>query len=134
MHAETVLLVDHGERKIVEYDLLLEQRMRADQHMNVAGGEPFEHVGALAPAFAAGEDCDVDADRRCERRNRVVVLPRQQLGRRHQRGLAAAFDHGRGRKQRHHRLPRTDVALQQSQHPFGLGEIGDNFGDRARLG
>jgi len=32
------------------------------------------------------------------------MLPRQEFGRRHQRRLAAAFNHGRGRKQGHDSL------------------------------
>ena len=63
----------------------------------------------------------------------LKMLARQDFGRRHQRRLAAAFDHGRGGEQRHHGLAGADVALQQPQHAFGLGEIGDDVGDRARL-
>ena len=133
MHAEAVLLVDDGEREIAKLDLLLEQRMRADQQVDVAEGEPLENVVALAAALAAGEDSDVDPGRGCQRRDGVEMLPRQDLGRRHQRGLTAAFDHGRGSKQRHHGLAGADVALQQPQHAFGLGQIGDDVLDRARL-
>ena len=61
------------------------------------------------------------------------MLAREDFGRRHQRGLPAASIDGRGREQRHHGLARADVALQQAQHAFGLGEIGDDLGDRARL-
>ena len=133
MHAEAVLLVDDGEREIAERDVLLEQRVGADQQIDVAEREPFEQFVALAAALAAGEDRDRDAGRGGERRDGVEMLARQDFGRRHQRGLAAAFDHGRGGEQRHHGLARADVALQQAQHALGLGEIGDDVGDRARL-
>ena len=42
MHAEAVLLVDDREREIAERDLVLEQRMGADQEIDLAGGEPRE--------------------------------------------------------------------------------------------
>ena len=89
-------------------------------------------VAAFAAALAAGEDRDLDAGRRGERRDGGVVLARQDFGRRHQRRLPAAFDDGRGGEQRHHGLAGADVALQQPQHPLGLGEIVGDFLDRAR--
>ena len=39
MHAEAVLLVDDGEREIAERDLVLEQRVGADDEIDLAGGE-----------------------------------------------------------------------------------------------
>ena len=39
MHAEAVLLVDDGQRQIVERDLVLEQRVGADDEIDLAGGE-----------------------------------------------------------------------------------------------
>ena len=62
-----------------------------------------------------------------------VVLLRQHLGGRHQRGLRAGLDgaeHGAGGDQR---LARADIALQQAQHPAGCGEVGVDFGDRGEL-
>ena len=107
--------------------------MGADQHVSVAEREPRQDVGALASAFAAGENRDIHADGGGERRDGVEMLARQDFGRRHQCRLAAAFDHGRGGQQRHHGLAGADIALQQPQHAFGLGEIGDDLGDGARL-
>ena len=133
MHAEAMLLVDDRQREVAERDLLLEQRVGADQQIDLADGEPFEHLGALAAALAAGQDRDRDAGRGGERRDRVEMLARQDLGRRHQRGLAAGLDHGGGGEQRHHGLARADVALQQPQHALGLGEIGDDLVDGALL-
>ncbi len=61
MHAEAVLLVDDGEREILEHHLVLEQRMGADQNVDVARGEAGEALGALLAALAAGEDFGADA-------------------------------------------------------------------------
>ncbi len=57
------------------------------------------------------------------------MLPRQNLGRRHQRRLPAGLDHVRGSEQRHHGLARADIALEQPEHTGGLREIGDDVGD-----
>ena len=48
VHAEAMLLVDDREREIAERDLVLEQRMGADQQIEFAGFEPRQDVGALA--------------------------------------------------------------------------------------
>ena len=55
-----------------------------------------------------------------ERRDGGEMLARQDFGRRHQRGLPAGLDHGRGGEQRHHGLAGADVALQQPQHALRL--------------
>ena len=104
VHSEPMLLVDHGEREVPKFDLLLEQRMGADEHMGVAEDELFQDILAFASALASGQDSDIDPGRRRQRRYGVEMLPRQEFGRCHQRGLAAAFDHGRGGKQGHHGL------------------------------
>ncbi len=61
------------------------------------------------------------------------MLTREELRRRHERRLAAGFDHGRGREQGNERLAGADVAMQEPQHAVGLREIGDNVGHRALL-
>ncbi len=44
MHAEAVLFVDDGERQIVERDLVLKERVGADQQIDVAEREPVENA------------------------------------------------------------------------------------------
>ena len=61
------------------------------------------------------------------------MLPRQNLGRRHERRLAAGLDHMRGGKKRHHGLAGADVALEEAKHALRLRQIGDDVGDRACL-
>ena len=48
VHAEAVLLVDDGQRQVVEVDAFLEQRMRADDDVDRAAGEAVEDLVALA--------------------------------------------------------------------------------------
>ena len=124
MHAEPVLLVDHREREVAERDLLLKQRMGADEKIDLAPREPVEHLGALAPALASCEDRDAHARRLGQRRDRFQMLAREDFGRRHQRGLAARLDHGGAGEQRHHRFAGADIALQQPQHALRSCEVG----------
>ena len=133
VHAEAMLLVDDGEREIAECDLVLEQRVGADQQIDLAECEAVERVGALLAAFAAGQDRDANAGLLGQRRDGGEMLARQDFGRRHQRGLAAGLDHGRGGEQRHHGLAGADVALQQPDHAVRLRQIGDDVVDGAAL-
>ena len=89
---------------------------------------PSRIIGALAAFLAAGEDCRLQAGPRGERGDGREMLAGQDLGRRHQRRLAAGFGGARHGEQPDHRLARADVALQQAQHPLGLGKVGMDFG------
>ena len=133
VHAEAVLLVDDGEREIAERDLLLEQRVGADQEIDLAEREPVERLAALAAALAAGEDGDPDAGLLGQRRDGGEMLAGEDFGRRHQRRLPPGLDHGRGGQQRHHGLAGADVALQQPHHALRPRQIGDDVVDGARL-
>ena len=98
----------------------LEQRMRADENVDlasrracediIAGGLPFSR-----PVSRAMRRPDVAAELRQGR----LMLARQDFGRRHQRALSAALDGRCEGKQRDHRLSGADIALQEAQHPLG---------------
>ena len=68
-----------------------------------------------------------------ERGDGLDVLARQNFRRRHQGGLFAGLGHGGRSQQRHHRLARSDIALQQPQHPDRLAQILDDGGNRLAL-
>ena len=66
--AEAVLLVDDGEAEVVEGDVLLEERVGADEDGDLAGRERGELAGALGALVAAGQDVEPDAGGLGERR------------------------------------------------------------------
>ena len=88
VHAEAVLLVDDGEGEVAEDDVRLEQRVRADDDVDVAAGEALEQFLARAALLAPGEQPDAQPGLVGERRDRFQVLARQHFRRRHQRRLA----------------------------------------------
>ena len=133
VHAEAVLLVDDGEREIVEGNVLLEQGMGAEQEIDVAEGEPVEDFLARRSALAAGEDGDMQARRFGQRLDGVEVLAGEDFGRRHEGGLPAGLDHGRRRQQRHHGLAGADIALQQPQHALRQRQVVDDVVERFLL-
>ena len=118
---------------IAEFDLVLEQRMGADQKIELARRKARQDLGAFLAAFAAGEDRKPQPGNFGERRHGLVMLAREDLGRRHQGGLPPGLDHGRGGEQRHHGFAGADVTLEETQHPFGLGQVGVDLLDRACL-
>ena len=66
-------------------------------------------------------------------RKAIVVLPREDFGRRHQGALTAGLDDARHGERRDDRLAGSDVALHKPQHAFVRGEIGADFVERALL-
>ena len=96
MHAEAVLLVDNGKRKVVKGDVLLKQRMRADQKIDIAERKTIEDLFSCGPALAAGEDGGADAGGFGERCNGREMLTGKDFGRCHEGCLAAGFDDGGG--------------------------------------
>jgi hypothetical protein len=107
--------------------------MGADDDVDRAARQPGQNLRALAALLPAGEDRDAHAGPLGQRRDRSKMLAREDFGRRHQRGLSAGLDGARHRKQRHHRLARADIALQQPQHALRLGQVGVDFGQRLFL-
>ena len=56
MDAEPVLLVDHGEREIAERDTLLHERVRPDDEVDLARGDPLQDALPLLPGHGGGEE------------------------------------------------------------------------------
>jgi hypothetical protein len=55
---KAMLLVDHGQRQRLEHHVVLDQRMGADQQIDLAGSQPRQIFAPLLALFAAGEDRD----------------------------------------------------------------------------
>ena len=133
VYAEAVLLVDDGEGEVAEGHVLLEQGVRADQDVDLAGGQALEQFGARAALLAAGKQAEAQAGGFGQRRHGVGMLARQHLGRGHQGRLRAALDSHSHGHQRHHRLAGADVALQQPQHAMRGGHVLGDLGQRQAL-
>ena len=118
-----MLFIDHGERERLERHIVLDQRVGADQEIDLAVRQPRQQFAALLALLAAGEDRHPHAGTFGERRDGLDVLAREDFRRRHQRGLLAHLGDRGGRQQRHHGLARADVALQQPQHADRLAQI-----------
>ena len=97
--------------------------MRADNQVRFAGRELIEHLTPLGRGQRTGQHPDPHAALAQVALQGRGVLPRQNLGRRHQRRLIAV---GHGHQHRvfgHHRLAAADVALQQAVHGRGPRQV-----------
>ncbi len=63
MHAEPVLLVHDHEGEAAELDAFLEQRVRADRHLDVARRKLALERGARLARVPAGQQRDAHAER-----------------------------------------------------------------------
>ena len=138
LHAEPVLFVDHHQAQLGELDLLLQQRVRADDQPGRAGrgvqqgpppgrrpqrpGEQRDPGRLLGAAQLAGL-----AERAEQPADRPVVLLGEHLGGGQQHGLPAAVHGLQHGPHRDDRLARAHLALQQPVHRVVEGQL---IGDR----
>ena len=122
--AEAVLLVDDGDGEVVEVDLLLDERVRADDELGVARRDAA--AGPPRARVARSELVSrrhADAERRTELVDRQEVLLGERLRRGHERSLVARLDGAQERVQGDDRLPGGHVSLQQPLHRDRAREI-----------
>ena len=134
LDAEAVLLVDDGDGEVAEADLLLDQRVRADRDLHVAGGDQLPHVRVLLRAEGARQQRHPHAELGADALDREEVLLGEHLGRRHQRALPARLDGAQQRRERDDGLAGADVALEQPLHRGRPRQIAVDLGDRLLLG
>lgn len=116
LDAEAVLLVDDREPQPVEVDAFSEQRVRADRNRRLSAGELRDGRIARARALTAEDRLERDPQRQEKRREFACVLPREQLGRRHQCRLHAVARRQHDGARCDQRFAAADVALQQPVH------------------
>ena len=132
-HAEAVLLVGDDEREPVEFHALAQQRVRADGKLDPAAFQPLERFAPRLLAHAAGDEREADAAGREQRGERFKMLGRQNLGRRHQRGLQAVPNHIVAQRRGDGRLAAADVALNQPVHRVRALHVAHRVADGALL-
>ena len=128
-----MLLVDDGERQVAEFDIGLQQRMRPHNDRGQPRGEARQHRVAAAALLSPGQQPYFDPRRSREALQNRVMLPRQDLGRRHQGRLGAALDRLQHREQRDDGLAAADIALQQPHHALRRFHVAADLGQSPTL-
>ena len=118
--AKTMLLIDHSQRQIVKRDLLLKQRMRADNDRQAPIRQRTQNPASGFAFDVSGQQRD---GHRREFLQRRIMLLGQYLRRRQQGSLSAGLDRAQQGQHRHQRLARPHIALQQPQHPVRRRQI-----------
>ncbi len=132
LHAEAVLLVDDQQRQAGELDVLLQQRVRADHEAGRAARDPLERGPPLLCAQRRGQQLG-RGEHAGEPRRRLGVLHGKRLGRRHERALEAGLRRPHEAVERHDRLARAHVALQQPAHRDRAREVRVQLVERLKL-
>ncbi len=136
LDAEPVLLVDDDQAQVGELDRVLQQGVGADHEARdplgdvgqggppgrrtLGPGEQGHPGGLLGTAQLPG-----GGQRTEQRRQRPVVLLGEHLGGGQQGGLPARVDHRQHGPQRHHRLARAHLTLEQPLHRVVGGQVGE---------
>ena len=91
LDAETVLLVRDDETETEKRHRVADERVRADDHVELSAGERLLYLALLPGGHRARQPSDTDAKRLKQRAQRVLVLLGEDLCRRHEGALAVVF-------------------------------------------
>ena len=133
-HTKAVLFIHHRQAQILEGDPFLKQRMSANHDGQRAIRQPLQDAPPFLALHAAGQQRHRHARRAAKPLETPQMLAREQFRRRHQRGLSARFHRAQHGHQRHQRLARAHIALQQPEHSPGGREIRIYLGHGLKLG
>ena len=86
---EAVLFIDDGKPQVMKYYALLENRMGADQNMNIASGQGLQLCRLFPALVTARQNLKDNACILGQGPQAFQVLPRQNLRRRHHHALPA---------------------------------------------
>ena len=128
-----MLLVDDHQAELVEFNRLLNERVRADHQLRVALRDVVARLLLAADFLRAGEQNDAIAGGFEDVARRKIMLRGKNLGRRHQRDLVAVLYRDDSGLQRDDGLAGADIALQQAAHGRGLGHVVGNLLQHALL-
>ena len=131
--AEALLLVDDDQAELPELDALGEERMGADDDVDLAGLEALLGRLRLGGGDEAREPADLDREALEALLEGLEMLAGEQGGRRDQRDLQPGHRGDEGGAQRDLGLAEADVAADQPVHRLARAEIVDHVGDGAVL-
>ncbi len=145
LDAEAMLLVDDRDTEAGELRVAVEERVGADEDVDLPRLQPGRDAAAFGRGRAVRQERDADGPvgeqrtgcrhgESLEQAQRAeVVLLGEHFGGCHERTLVAALDRDEQGRERNHGLARTDVALQQPVHRRGAREVVLDLGEGALL-
>ena len=115
-HPETMLLVCNHQPQMREDHGIFDQSVRPDQKRQFARRQILQNLRPLRPFRRARQNAHANRHIFIKFAKRLIMLPRQDLRRHHERGLETVFRHLCNRQRRHRRLPAADVPLDEPLH------------------
>src|SRR2546430_1299708 len=131
--AEAVLLVNGDKSEAGEGDVVLDERVGANDELRFARTDAIEGGGFLRSFQAADEQLDAIAGFGEDATRGKKVLDGKNFRGRHEGGLRAVFDGDDGGLQRDDCFAAADVALKETVHRSGLFEVSGDFSEHAFL-
>ena len=128
-----MLLVDHHQPEPLELHVLLDQRVGPDDDVRGAVPGLLKRVRPRGAPQPPDEEDDGHPERVQEPAQREVVLPREDLGRGHQRALSSSTGAPEECARRDDRLSGSDIPLEQAVHRVRPGQIPGDLVDGAVL-
>ena len=133
-HTKAVLFVDDHQAQSLKLDGILNHGMCAHEYLYGAVDQSLKHLLALSALDDAREQLYADGHIAQELLDSLQMLLSQYLGGSHDAGLIAVVQGNEHRHQRHQRLSRTHVALQQAVHLAARAHVGPDLMHHALLG
>ncbi len=131
--AEPLFFVDDQQSEIAKLDVLRQQSVRADDDVDLAGGEIGDRFFLLLLGAKAADHLDANRKPREPLAQGLLMLKGQNRGRREERDLLAVHHRLEGAAHRHFGLAVADVAAQQAIHRRGRFHVALDVGGRGLL-
>ena len=128
-----LLFVDDNETELVEPHVFGEQRVRADDDIDLALGQFGLGLLRLLRTDEARKLRDAHRQTGVPFAEAAEMLPRQQCRRHDDRDLRAGERRDEGGSQRHLGLAEADIAANEAIHRLARGQIRQRLLDRAQL-
>ena len=132
-HTEPMLLIRDNGTQPVELHTLLNERVRAHDHLRRASLDSGQCRTFLRGSHRAGEQRARDAQLVQHRGKRLRMLRGEDFGRRHESRLPAVLRGQRTQSGRYHCLARADITLHQPVHRPSGGTVRRDLHDRTPL-
>ena len=132
-NAESVLLVNHDQAKLVIDNLGFEQRVRTDNNICGARLNRCQNITTLGFFLCADHIHHRYRHLSYKLHDAVIVLLSKYLGWSHQHCLIAVIDRIEHAEQCDNRLPRSNITLKQSIHGLARRHVFDDLMDHAPL-
>ena len=132
-HAEMLFFVDDQQAKVLEFDVLRQQSVRADNDIDIPGSHAFFGFRDILGCYEARKLSDLQRPVRKSVRKRLKVLAAEQRRGYDDRHLMAGHGRHERRPQCHFRFTEAHIAAHQPVHGALLTHIGQHIFNRVFL-